>query len=57
MEHFDLGVGLAFWLSLISTALCIYYGIWRWDKDGDELLDANAQQVWNSEEDAISEEL
>lgn len=57
MEHFDLGVGLAFWLSLISTALCIFYGIWRWDKDGDELLDANAQQVWNSEEDAISEEL
>lgn len=57
MSGYDFGVGLAFWLSLIGTALCIFYGIWRWNKDDNGSVSAKDQQNWSQEEYAISEEL
>lgn len=56
MGVFDLGVGLAFWLTLASTVLCVGYGAWRWNKDGQEPNDP-AMQTWEDEEDAINEGL
>jgi hypothetical protein len=56
MGVFDFGVGAAFWLTILSTIMCIGYGAWGWNRDGDETEDP-ATQVWTSEEDAINEGL
>ena len=56
MEHFDFGVNLAFWLTILSTLLCIYYGAVNWNKDGEDHVDAKAKK-WAKVEDKIDEDL
>jgi hypothetical protein len=56
MGVFDVGVGLAFWLTLASTALCVGYGLWRWNKDGSEMQEVSTQK-WDDEEDLINKGL
>ena len=34
--NFDLGVGVAFWLTIISTLVCVVYGALCWNHGGDE---------------------
>ncbi|MDR2081539.1 MAG: hypothetical protein LBP54_06605 [Campylobacteraceae bacterium] len=54
MEHFDLGVKLSIYLSAATLFLCIAYGLFRWNKDGEEL---NAAKKWEKEEQKINEDL
>jgi hypothetical protein len=56
MESFDFGVSLAFWLTILSTLLCIYYGVVNWNKGAEEEAD-KAVEKWAIEEDKIDEEL
>lgn len=56
MEHFDFGVNLALWLTIISTLLCIYYGAVNWNKDGEEKIDKRAKK-WAKVEDKIDGDL
>ncbi len=56
MEYFDFGVNLAFWLTIISTFLCIYYGAVNWNKDGEESVNKKAK-TWAKSEDKIEEKL
>ncbi|MDR2099564.1 MAG: hypothetical protein LBP40_01895 [Campylobacteraceae bacterium] len=55
MEHFDFGVKLSIYLSAASLFLCIFYGLFRWNKDGEE--EQNAAKRWDKEEQKINEEL
>ena len=36
MGSFDFGVSLAFWLTIFSTLLCVYYGAVNWNKGSAE---------------------
>jgi hypothetical protein len=56
MESFDIGVSAAFWLTIASALLCIYYGAVNWNKGAEEKVDKNIEQ-WAQEEDKIDEEL
>ncbi len=56
MEHFDFGVNLAFYLTILSTLLCIYYGAMNWNKDSEDHLETQAKE-WAKTEDKIDEEL
>ena len=55
MEHFDLGVSLAFWLTILTGLVCIYYGVVNWNKDSVE--NENKASQWAEEEKHIDEEL
>jgi hypothetical protein len=55
MEHFDLGVSAAFWLSILSALLCVVYGYLNWNKEDKE--DIKAVKKWAKEEDKIEREL
>ncbi|MDR1007602.1 MAG: hypothetical protein LBL65_03415 [Campylobacteraceae bacterium] len=55
MEHFDLGVKLSIYLSGAALFLCIIYGLFRWNKDSEEKL--NAARKWEKEEQKINEDL
>ena len=35
LEFGDLGVTLAFLLTVGSAVLCVVYGVWHWDDDGE----------------------
>ena len=55
MEAFDIGVMSAFWLTILSTLLCVVYGALNWNKGaGEEKLDVKS---WAKEEDVIKAEL
>jgi hypothetical protein len=56
MENFDLRVNLAFWLTILSTLLCIVYGIINWNK-GDEESNDILLKKWAKEEKELNEEL
>ena len=56
MGHFDFGVGLAFWLTIISTLICVVYGALNWNKDGESVVAKDAKK-WAKTEDKIDEEL
>jgi len=56
MSHFDLGVSLAFWLTIASALLCVVYGIINWNK-GDEESNEILLRKWAEEEREIEEEL
>ncbi len=34
--NFDLGVGVAFWLTIISTLVCVAYGAMLWNQGSEE---------------------
>lgn len=55
MEHFDFGVWLAFWLSIISAFVCIVYGALNWNKEDKE----NIRDIkkWAKDEDKIESKL
>lgn len=50
----DLGVSLAFILTLVSTALCAVYGLINWNKPGLQEEDAEIaeEEAWEREETA-----
>lgn len=50
MVGVDFGVGLAFCLIALSTALCVGYGIINWNKDGSEKLKHSAEDWAKTEE-------
>jgi preprotein translocase subunit SecG len=56
MENFDLRVNLAFWLTILSTLLCIVYGIINSNK-GDEESNDILLKKWAKEEKELNEEL
>lgn len=56
MGSFDLGVSLAFWLTIAGAVLCVYYGAVNWNKGADCQLEKNVEQ-WAQDEDKIDEEL
>jgi len=56
MSHFDLGVSLGFWLTILSATLCVVYGIINWNKGDEESNDALLAK-WAKEEKEINEEL
>jgi len=56
MSHFDTGVSLAFWLTILSALLCVVYGIINWNK-GDEESNDVLLAKWAEEEKEINEEL
>ncbi|WP_168175711.1 symporter small accessory protein [Nautilia sp. PV-1] len=56
MSHFDTGVSLAFWLTILSALLCVVYGIINWNK-GDEESNEVLLAKWAEEEKEINEEL
>lgn len=56
MADADLGVNLAFWLTIGSTLLCISYGAMNWNKGAEEVIDKDARK-WAKTEDKIDEEL
>ncbi len=49
------GVGMAFGLTILSTALCVVYGIINWNKGSDEVDQSDIK--WSSEEQQIEEKL
>ena len=52
----DLGVGLAFWLTIISTILCVWYGAVNWNNGAEEKVARDAKK-WAKVEDKIDEGL
>jgi cytochrome b subunit of formate dehydrogenase len=56
MSHFDTGVSLAFWLTILSALLCVVYGIINWNK-GDEESNDVLLAKWAKEEKELNEEL
>ncbi len=56
MSHFDTGVSLAFWLTILSALLCVVYGIINWNKGDEESNDALLAK-WSEEEKELNEEL
>lgn len=51
----DFWVFLAFALCILSALLCVAYGAWRWNKDGNGV--APEDVAWAKEEDALKEEM
>ncbi|MDR1976857.1 MAG: hypothetical protein LBQ18_07680 [Campylobacteraceae bacterium] len=55
MENFDFGVRLSIYLSAAALLLCVAYGLFRWNKDGD--VESGATQKWEKDEQKINEDL
>lgn len=51
----DLSVAFAYLLCLVSSALCVVYGWWNWDR-GDEAVE-EADKQWQAEEKHVEENL
>lgn len=56
MQYFDLGVGTAFWLTIISTLLCVFYGALNWNRGVNEKSNKSVK-TWAKTEDIIDEGL
>lgn len=56
MVSFDFGVELAFWLTIASALLCIYYGVVNWNTGSEMEIDDSIKQ-WAEDEDKIEEVL
>lgn len=54
MLNFDFGVGMAFWLTIGSTILCVLYGALKWNQDKEEV--AMEIDAWEDDENKINEE-
>lgn len=52
----DLGVNLAFYLTIFSTLLCVIYGTLNWNKGSDDYAGRTAKK-WAKTEDKIDEGL
>ena len=51
----DKFVALAYLLCLLSTLLCVTYGILKWNKDGQKVSKKDVE--WAKEEKQVEEEL
>jgi len=51
----DFWIFLAYLLCILSSLLCVVYGIRKWNKDGEPVEER--QMKWAKEEDEISETL
>jgi hypothetical protein len=51
----DFWIFLAYLLCILSSLLCVVYGIMKWNKDGEPVEEEQVQ--WAKEEDEISETL
>ena len=51
----DFWIGLVYVLCLLSTLLCVIYGIIHWNHDGE--ADPAAEWQWEFEEERIEEQL
>ncbi len=53
----DMGVWLAFVLSVLSALLCLVWGILKWNQDGAAIEPESEVRQWAEEEDKVEEEL
>ena len=54
----DFGIILAYVLCILSTLLCVVYGIVNWNKGGeDESVQIKEESEWESKQNKIDEEL
>ena len=56
MGYFDFGVGTAFWLTILSTLLCVIYGVLNWNRGINE-NSSKSVKTWAKTEDKIDEGL
>jgi len=54
MEAFDSGVNLAFWLTLLSTVLCVVYGVYHWNDRSEKRT--KHQRTWVRHEEQMAQE-
>ena len=52
----DFWVGLAYLLCILSSLVCVVYGILNWNKGGEE-TPQQEDAVWAKEDDKLEEEL
>ncbi len=57
MTYFDFGINLAFWLTLLSTLLCVIYGLIYWNKDAHDSATTSNIEQWAQVEDQIEKDL
>jgi len=53
----DIWVALGFWLMILSSVLCIIYGIINWNKGGITKEELEEEQMWAKEEEEVEETL
>ncbi|HPG39961.1 MAG TPA: hypothetical protein PLP19_11150 [bacterium] len=53
----DFNVSLVFILLILSTLLCVIYGIVRWNEDGEDAKISGKEKQWDKEEKNIEETL
>jgi hypothetical protein len=56
MNSFDFGVSLSLYLSGVVLVLCVVYGVFYWNRDGEK-RDAKSAKQWDKDEQKINEEL
>ncbi|HPG39959.1 MAG TPA: hypothetical protein PLP19_11160 [bacterium] len=53
----DFNVSLVFILLILSTLLCVIYGLVKWNEDGDDVKISGKEKQWDKEEKNIEETL
>lgn len=54
----DVGVSLAFSLSVLASLLCVVYGLLNWNREGDTEAEEMTEELeWEKKEQAIDETL
>lgn len=54
----DFWVALAYWLCILSTILCVVYGVMNWNNESEEDAEPTPADVqWVKEEEKIDESL
>ena len=53
----NIWVALGFWFTILSSVLCIIYGIINWNKGGITREELEEEQMWAKEEEKVEETL
>jgi len=53
----DFNVSLVFILLILSTLLCVIYGLVKWNEDGEDVKISGKEKQWDKEEKSIEETL
>lgn len=53
----DFNVSLVFILLILSTLLCVIYGIIKWNEDGEDAKLSSKEKQWDKDEKSIEETL
>ncbi len=53
----DIWVALGFWLMVLSSILCVVYGIINWNKGGVTEEELKEEQEWAKAEEEVEETL